>query len=246
MHGNLATRLEDTVTVTFFRNQAARSRTEQAMSLEELRDKVIRTTASAKTDLPWCKFAVFSDERTDRGSLRHDRNVRFITGIEGDYDAGLVPFEDAVEAMRRNSITALRFTRRRATRMMHQGGGYYVPRHVIYLQRIARNWLRVNGALSGALGNESFTLSQSYYFGSVNSNPDHCAEIVYGDHIDLRDDLDERAIWNALEPVRKNDNAFLRTAGKQSSKPPMDVEAALRARRRMVTSTTLSYAWRRR
>ncbi len=82
-------------------------------------------------------------------------------------------------------------------------------------------------------------------FGSVNSNPDHCAEIAYGDHIDLRDDLDERAIWNALEPVGKNDNAFLRTAGKQSLKPPMDVEAALREMR-TVTSTTLSYAWRRR
>ena len=47
---------------------------------------------------------------------------------------------------------------------------------------------------------ESFALSQSYYYGSVKRNAAHCAVIVAGDCIDLRDDLDAGAIGNVLNP----------------------------------------------
>jgi hypothetical protein len=43
------------------------------------------------------------------------------------------------------------------------------------------------------LAGESFTLSQAYYLGSVNGNPDHRAIITEGDFIDLREDLDATA-----------------------------------------------------
>jgi hypothetical protein len=53
---------------------------------------------------------------------------------------------------------------------------------------------RVNGVLGGVLAGESFTLSQAYYLGSVNGNPDHRAVIITeGDYIDLRDDLEATA-----------------------------------------------------
>ncbi len=53
---------------------------------------------------------------------------------------------------------------------------------------------RVNGLLGGIFSTESFTLSQSYYFGSVNRNPAHRAEYYSGDYIDERNDLDAGAI----------------------------------------------------
>ena len=52
---------------------------------------------------------------------------------------------------------------------------------------------RVNGIFNGILANESFTLSQSYYFGFINGNGDRRAAIAAGDFIDLRDDLDATA-----------------------------------------------------
>jgi hypothetical protein len=41
---------------------------------------------------------------------------------------------------------------------------------------------------------ESWTLSQSYYFGSVNQNPSHRVEIITGTPIDLMVELDAGAI----------------------------------------------------
>jgi hypothetical protein len=58
---------------------------------------------------------------------------------------------------------------------------------------------RLNGILKSKIAvneiaaPESFTLSQAYYYGWVNDSPkpDHRAEVIEGDYIDLRDDLAE-------------------------------------------------------
>jgi hypothetical protein len=52
---------------------------------------------------------------------------------------------------------------------------------------------RINGLLRGILAHESWTLSQSYYFGSVNRNPAHRVDVIDGTPIDQHDDLDR--IW---------------------------------------------------
>ena len=54
---------------------------------------------------------------------------------------------------------------------------------------------RLNGILGGVLARESFTLSQAFYYGSVDSNPNHQVEVLDGDFIDLRDDLAAGAIF---------------------------------------------------
>ncbi len=163
MHGNLATRLEDTV----INHLLPETKLPAVAQSKRCRSKscVTRSSARLPVQRQICRGASLpcsTTKGTDRGSLRHDRNVRFITGIEGDYDAGLVPFEDAAEAMRRNSITGLIYTSPSHTND--------APRWRILcptscdLPPADRKKLvaRVNGALSGALGNESFTLSQSY------------------------------------------------------------------------------------
>ena len=53
---------------------------------------------------------------------------------------------------------------------------------------------RVNGLFDGRLAPESFVLSQAYLYGSVNSNPAHRVEVIDGDFIDLRTDLDSGAM----------------------------------------------------
>lgn len=55
--------------------------------------------------------------------------------------------------------------------------------------------------LGGICAPESFALSQAFYFGAVASNPDHRAEIIEGDFIDLRDDLDAGAIGSGKPHV---------------------------------------------
>ena len=55
---------------------------------------------------------------------------------------------------------------------------------------------RLNGIVGGVLApTESFTLSQSFYYGSVDNNPNHQVRILDGDFIDLRADLDAGAIF---------------------------------------------------
>src|SRR5437016_1071721 len=47
---------------------------------------------------------------------------------------------------------------------------------------------------SDKLADESFVLSQAYLYGSVNANPAHRVEVIDGDFIDLRTDLDPGAV----------------------------------------------------
>ena len=56
---------------------------------------------------------------------------------------------------------------------------------------------RLAGLLHGIgaeLAGESWTLSQSYYYGSVKHNPAHRVQVIAGTPIDLHDDLDDTRI----------------------------------------------------
>ncbi len=44
-----------------------------------------------------------------------------------------------------------------------------------------------NGVLGGIFSPESWTLSQSYYYGSVARNPSHRVQLIEGAPINLRD-----------------------------------------------------------
>jgi hypothetical protein len=66
----------------------------------------------------------------------------------------------------------------------------------------ARLLSRLNGVVGGGLSPESWTLSQSYYFGSVNRNPAHQVQLIDGTPIDQRPDLDAGAISRPCEPAK--------------------------------------------
>src|ERR1035437_4164477 len=98
------------VHVTFFRDEFAKTLDAKDMLLPDLRDLILKETASTKDKLPWLKLATFGDKRTAKGSLRHDDNVNSISGIELDYDGEAMAFDDAVVIIKRTRLQALVYT----------------------------------------------------------------------------------------------------------------------------------------
>jgi hypothetical protein len=88
---------------------------------------------------------------------------------------------------------------------------------------------RANGLYGGVFSGESFTVSQGFHFGSVNNNPAHRVEIVEGDYIDLRPDLDATAIGK-----RKADgaNGKERPDGTETAWPRVDACSQAKSRTR--------------
>jgi hypothetical protein len=181
------------IAVTFFPNFAATRKNEEALPLADLAERIRGTTAARKDGLPWLKFARFGTTKTDKGSLRHDANMLAISGIEADYDDERVTIDQACEAIEQQGIAAIVYTSPSHTddtprwRVLCPLSAELPP------GRRAHFLGRLNGLLRGVLAHESWTLSQSYYYGSVNRNPSHRVEIIDGTPIDQHDDLD--AIW---------------------------------------------------
>jgi hypothetical protein len=148
---------------------AAATKHEEALHLPDLADRIATTTAASKTTLPWLKLARFGDHRTDANSLRHNANVLTITGIEADYDGERVPFDDGRAILRKAGVAAIVYTSPSHTED--------APRWRVLLSAecpAARRdafMARLNGLFSGIFSNESWTLSQSYYYSSVNRSP---------------------------------------------------------------------------
>jgi len=190
----LANPLDRVITVTTFPDEWAKRKAEHRISLRRLAPKIQARFAPIKERLPWLKLATLGEVRTDKRCLRHDPNVLAIDGIEGDYDAGSVTIDQACDLLKHAGIA---------------GVVYASPRHGILGNRwrvlcplseshppASRAGLvaRLNGALGGILAPESFTLSQSYYYGRVGENPHHRVELVEGRYIDLAGDLEAGAI----------------------------------------------------
>jgi hypothetical protein len=67
---------------------------------------------------------------------------------------------------------------------------------------------RVNGLFHGACAGESFTLSQAYFFGHVHGRPPLQIEVIDGDFIDQRDDLDATAVGRNQDSGRQKPRGF--------------------------------------
>jgi hypothetical protein len=180
-------------TVTIFPDERAFSLTTEEVTLNELRDVILTTTADRKADLPLIKMATFGTERTKKNSLRHDANVETITGIEVDYDGEIVPFDQAVAAIRQSRLNALGYTSPRNTAATPRWRLLLPTSQSLPPEERYKLVSRVNGILNGILATESFTLSQSFYLGHINGNADFRVELIDGDFIDVRADLDATA-----------------------------------------------------
>ncbi len=124
------------------------------------------------------------------GSLRHDANVLTITGIEADYDAEQVSFDEAVERLTGQGVLSMVYTSPSHT-VDRQRWRVLCPFSAPATPDVRPKMLgRLNGLYRGIFASESWTLSQSYYFGSVNSSSSHRVVVIDGTPIDEHDDLD--------------------------------------------------------
>lgn len=175
------------VGVTVFPDLRARSAKRQTLTLRDLGDLISSTVVPNKAALPLLKLAAFGNVSTAKGSLRHDANLESIDGIEGDYDAGAVTMAEAADRLRAAGVSALLYST-----PSHRPDS---PRWRVLaptsesLPAAERDALaaRLNGALGGVLAPETFTRSQSYYFGGVGSPPD--VVVLDGQAIDQVENL---------------------------------------------------------
>jgi hypothetical protein len=197
----------------------------------ELVDR-IRTVGAFpnKDSCPWVKLATFGDERSpvryENGkkkgdSLRWDKNLQTVYGIEGDYDSEKVTMEQALVMLERHGIRAAIYPSpsNATVNPPHSQGG---PRWRV-IAPLARQHppgaratlvARLNGALGGILAGESFTLSQGYFFGATPANQYRVVS-TFGDPndgtcVDDLDDLDSIAIGkgSAAKPTKPTEGVF--------------------------------------
>ena len=189
-----ASPLDRALTVTFFADHFTRTKSQETASLRSLIDRLQTTRAATKSALPWVKLAAFGDKKTDKGSLRHDENVLEISGIEADYDGETITLDRAKSVLTRSGIAAILYTSPSHTEDTPRWRILCPTSKQLPPSERAKLVARVNGLFVGALAGESFTLSQSYFFGSISANPSHEVVAVEGRAIDLASELDDGAV----------------------------------------------------
>ncbi len=139
------------------------------------------------------KLARFGDQRTAKGSFRNDANVLAITGIEADYDGGSMTVDAALELLEQQGLASILYTSPSHTEDAPRWRVLCPLSEEMPPARRSPMLGRLNGLFRGTFARESWTLSQSYYYGSVTHNPSHRVEVIDGTPIDQHDDLDE--VW---------------------------------------------------
>jgi hypothetical protein len=157
-------------TATVFPNLAATAKREVPLAalLEDITTPKLYATKQA---CPLASLARFGDLRTKEDCLRSDDNVEAITGLVGDHDDGTLSIEAARDAL---GLFGIRATLHTTASHTPDAPRWHVlaPLSREYPKaEHTRLMARLNGALSGKLSKESFTLSQSFYFGAVQGAP---------------------------------------------------------------------------
>lgn len=138
----------------------------------------------SKDRCPLIKLATFGDKRTPKNALRHDDNLLAVYGVEGDYDGEQVSVERAGDMLAVHGVEALIYTSPRHTderprwRVLAPLSKAHTP------AERRRMVAMLNDALGGILSRESFTASQTYYYGRIQGAP-YRFRHVQGEPIDL-------------------------------------------------------------
>jgi hypothetical protein len=186
-----------------------------------------------KMACPMVKLATFGKISKPSGALRHNDNVLEVFGVEGDYDDEKVALEQALKMLESHQIKAAVFptpTNTHATprwRVLAPLSKPYAPEERDALMA------RLNGALGGILASESFTLSQSYFYGGTPFNQyvvcptfDDPEE---GYFLDELSELDEIAIGKKTKQPIKTPVSDLKHIVTVPSETARDLRSALTA-----------------
>jgi putative DNA primase/helicase len=166
---------------------------QQELSWVDVRQKLTDSQVyESKHACPLFKLATFGGHRTEKGSLRSDENLEQISGVEGDYDGEVVSEEQAADLLASHGIEAFIYTS-----ASHSDSA---PRWRVVAplsspcSKAERRALvgMLNAALGGILSTESFTDSQSYYYGRVKGAPFRFKHVRGATLDNLRYVLEER------------------------------------------------------
>jgi hypothetical protein len=187
--------------VTHFDSKYATAKTLKTYTFKTL-TKLLEDppTAPSKLQLPWLKLAEFGEARTEHDSLRSDENMLRLSGVEGDYDGEVISVEEAAAALKVAGIAAILYTSPSHTaakprwRVLARFARTYEGSPDELRERRTALLRRVQGVLGGtcALSHESWTLSQSYFYGRIIATAEHYQCIrVDGAPIDTLEGLPE-------------------------------------------------------
>jgi hypothetical protein len=175
---------------------------------------------ASKKDCPLLKLATFGDVPTGKGALRHDANMLEVHGVEGDYDGGKVSVDEAAGMLKNHGIEALIYTSPSHKPEAPRWRVLAPLADVCTPSERAGLVAKLNWALDGILGGESFTPSQTFYFGRVKGAPYETRHVA-GRFLDQLPDLGET--WPSKE--KPTTQAVASPAGEAD----LEREAALHA-----------------
>lgn len=190
------------VTITTFHNVHATARDVASSTIRDFIGGASARTAKTKAALPLFKLAQFGDVTTDRGSFRHDDNLVAISGIVADYDAGEISIADAAARARAAGVAVAFMASPSHTAAKPRWRAVAPLAQLATPNEHARMCARLNGALGGILAGESFTRSQSYFFGRLAGAPELEVAFVDGDPLDKATHLDAKALGRDGQPFR--------------------------------------------
>lgn len=212
--------------LTVFINAKAQTQKRHTRSLRMLAQEVHRPMKSTKAELPLLKLARFGDNATEAGCLRQNDNMEAVDGLEGDYDGGVVSLADGAERVRAAGIAALLYTSPSHTPERPKWRVLCPLSSAAPPAERERLCARLNGALNGILAGESFTASQSYYFGAVTGGSTPEMALIEGRALDVAAELDDGALGKGGLPYRVEDRAAPAAANDDPADWPR-IDAAL-------------------
>lgn len=191
------------VMFTLFPNVGAKKKKALKKTLPELAAQIAETSAANKAALPMLSGLTWGDRRTEKGSLRHGPNAGAVHAIFLDYDDGKITPGEAVERLKALGLVSLVYTS--PSHGMPGKGQRW--RLVLPLSEplppddYADLVARVNGVFGGALADESFRITQAYFFGLVEGQPPTQTFVVQGSRfVDEAADLDAQALGPSRPP----------------------------------------------
>ena len=161
---------EPTIRWTVLKDIHGKSIEELEGSPEEFIKSLEVVKVHDKKSCPLLTLVDFGDKKSSSGSLRNNDNVIKINGVIGDYDEGDVGIAEAQSLLIAAGVNTICYPTPSSTpdkprwRVIAPTSKPLSPN----VHRPLTEYL--NQIVGGILARESFTLSQSYYFGDVGTN----------------------------------------------------------------------------
>jgi len=175
--------------LTAFRNLKAQQFDELDIPLDQLSAFLSEPIADAKEGLPLLKLATFNGEATKTGAKRSNKSVKSLTGVELDYDAGIISLENAQEIFKAAGLRVILYSTPSWTKDKPKWRAllpFAQERFASQFPAIRRQCFQLLEGLlpKGSIAPESRTLSQAYYYGHLKDRPIYVLEAP-GQFIDL-------------------------------------------------------------